>query len=203
MCFANAPAIGDRVTTEMTVFVDMDGVLVDFVGAVCRLFHKDPEQLPEWDWSKGRSLHVPLGLEKESDMWEVIDRHGPSFWASLEPYPWWRELLHWCGQLGKTYLCSTPSLSNYSVDGKLLWIHKHLGKLFRNYIFTAAPKHLLANSRSVLIDDYGSTIEKFCKAGGHGILFPQPWNDAPTKGNPLMAIQPQLNALYMTHVYRE
>jgi hypothetical protein len=48
---------------------------------------------------------------------------------------------------------------------------------FRNYVMGPA-KHLCANSKHVLIDDYDRNINNFKAAGGHTILFPQFWNVA-------------------------
>ena len=62
------------------IFVDVDGVLADFIGGVRGVF--PPEMFDEqatgeyevWRW---------LGMTKER-FWSVIDRLGPAFWADLK-----------------------------------------------------------------------------------------------------------------------
>lgn len=34
----------------------------------------------------------------------------------------------------------------------------------------------MAKSGAILIDDYDVNVNKFVTAGGHAVLFPQPWN---------------------------
>ena len=61
-----------------SIYLDLDGVLANFVkGAVTMAFHKSEleyadilDNWPEGEWS----VHVPLGLNSESEIWDEIDR---------------------------------------------------------------------------------------------------------------------------------
>jgi 5'(3')-deoxyribonucleotidase len=63
-----------------------------------------------------------------------------------------------------------------SYTGKALWVNKWIPVFNKRFIITHAPKHLLAGSDTLLIDDKDQNIEEFVAAGGQGILVPRPWN---------------------------
>lgn len=156
---------------KYTIFLDMDGVLSDFVGACGELFDFDPKTLNQW------SIERHVGIEPK-EFWGKIDRHSPRFWAEMEEYPWARTLytyLRGNEQFGTVYICTTPSQSPDSLRGKMYWLQKRMGKNFRDYVLTP-HKHLLAHPGAILIDDSPGNINKFREAGGQGIVFPQPWN---------------------------
>ena len=46
---------------------------------------------------------------------------------------------------------------------------------FRDFLI-GPPKWICARPDQLLIDDNDTNIDNFRDRGGHGILFPQPWN---------------------------
>lgn len=154
---------------DKPTFVDMDGVLCDFVGAAFRRIGRSvPLEQVQWD------IHEQLGLSAD-DFWELLDGHDASqFWLHIDPYPWFGELLaalegkRWC-------ILSTPSQNPGCVKGKVEWLNKHIAPNFRDYILTPR-KHFAASPGAVLIDDNEDNCRQFAAAGGRSILFPQPWN---------------------------
>ena len=154
------------------VFVDLDGVLADFVGAALEL-HGRPDVLDNWppgEWNISAVLGVSSG-----EFWKALDRQGAGFWESLEPFPWTFELLDTIGKVAPFTILTCPSLDPGCLDGKVRWLHRHLGRSFRDFLI-GPSKHLLARPEFVLIDDSDRNIARFREHHGHGILFPQIWN---------------------------
>lgn len=151
----------------MTVFLDMDGVLCDFVAAAGNAFAAKNFNPSEFDVCK--QLGVSL-----SSFWKKIDQ-TPDFWINLKPYPWFHELVDFVEQRSDFFLLSAPSLDSSSYAGKREWVEKYFGRHFNRLILTK-HKYLLADPNAVLIDDSEKNCQKFEDAGGRIILFPQPWN---------------------------
>ena len=159
------------------IFLDMDGVLVDFVSAALAC-HGAPDLLDNWppgEWS------VPqvLGISKE-EFWRAIDAQGHVFWANLCPYPWTRQLVDMVASLDPGWTIATaPSRNPACPQGKISWMRSHLdegnGRPFMRFMI-GRDKHALAAPRCILVDDSDEKIDAFNEAGGIGILFPQPWN---------------------------
>ncbi len=154
------------------VFLDMDGVLTDFVGAMLRLLGRE-EALQSWPpgvWDMPQALRM-----EPAELWGRIAREGERFWAELEAYPWVDELLGLVAQFAPFTILSSPSSQPESLSGKLRWLQKRFGPAFRDYLI-GPPKHLCARPDVVLIDDSDENVSRFRLNGGHAILFPQPWN---------------------------
>lgn len=158
------------------LFLDLDGVLADFTRASLRL-HNGEHLLENWPVGE-RDIPKVLGISRTA-YWKQIDSAGQAFWESLEPYPWFDELIALAQETAPFALLTAPSLSPSSLAGKAAWIQKHFpkqnGRIFRDFLITS-QKHLLATPGRVLIDDSEAMVQSFQNAGGHGILFPQVWN---------------------------
>jgi 5'(3')-deoxyribonucleotidase len=155
------------------IYLDMDGVLCDWVGAALRV-HNRMEVLDAWPQGEWDIAKV-LGMEPE-DFWRRIDHRSEGFWATLSPYPWMRRLVELLESLAAPItIASAPSDDPFSAAGKLIWINKHLPQFAQRYQL-GLEKHLLARPDTLLIDDNERTVEDFLAAGGLAMLFPQPWN---------------------------
>ena len=152
------------------IFLDLDGVIVDFATASLRL-HNRLDVLHDWppgEWS----ISKLIGLS-ESDFWQPIDFAGEHFWSDLGSYHWKQELYDACGD--KFTICTSPSYAASSCAGKKVWLNREFGRGFRNYVLTS-QKHLMAKPGHLLIDDNDNNVKNFREHGGRAILFPQPWN---------------------------
>jgi len=163
-----------------TIFLDMDGVLANFVMGACKLFERDYDQTIR-EWPKGEyGIEKVFGVSR-SEFWKKVDSRGTHFWSSLPEYPEAGDLTVASLKFGDTYVATTPSLSSDSMAGKLAWmdrIGKQLrskGEAFRNYVLTP-HKHLLAGPESLLIDDSVENVNLFVERGGEAILVSRPWN---------------------------
>ena len=159
---------------DKIIFLDMDGVLVDFMTGALKLF--DRVDLLE-DWPEGcESVYKALGI-LSSEFWDKVHNEGPDFWANLEPYPWFQYLMHGASCHGEVFLLTSPSRHPSCVAGKKMWINKWLKPNYRNYIFCPGEhKHLMADSNRILIDDFESTCNAFGQSGGTFFIFGRPWN---------------------------
>lgn len=156
----------------MHIFLDMDGVMVDFTSSVLRLVRR-PDLLADWRPRGCYDLAQVLGVPQE-----YIGENAyanVNFWKNMQPYPWLHKLLKICQQYGSITIASDPGLYAEAAAGKIEWMSRHLPALSDRLLLTS-HKQLLANVNSILIDDSDKNVVEFRKAGGWGILFPQPWN---------------------------
>lgn len=157
----------------MRCFLDLDGVLVNFVGGALRLLGRtlDPYPAGEWDF------HRHLGLT-DDDFWGQITRGGAHFWADLEWLPDGREVHEAVdaafGPEG-VYLLSSPSQDPQSLAGKAMWVQRHLPQ-YRRRLLLGVCKEAVAHPGVLLVDDSDANVAAFRCAGGAAILVPRPWN---------------------------
>ena len=158
----------------MNVYLDMDGVIVDFGGGCLKAHGK--EDLSNSD-IKEFYFYKDWGMSDE-EFWEPIQTK--EFWESLEWTPWGRDffeslsMLEECGDIDRLEIVTRPAFQYPgTVEGKLAWINKNIHG-FERVTFTR-DKHLMAKT-GVLIDDSQKNYDEFVQAGGAAILFPQPWN---------------------------
>jgi len=158
-----------------TIYLDMDGVLANFVGAAARAFGFTEAELLK-RWVPGEySVHKPLGLEAEHLLWARLNLKGRSFWSEIELYPWAEELWALCSSFAPTFIATSPARDPDSSAGKVEWLQRWRGTEFRDYVITP-KKELLATPGALLIDDLEANVDKWRERGGRAVLFPQIWN---------------------------
>jgi hypothetical protein len=172
------------------IFVDMDGVLCDFISAAFEVHGKKYDALtyPKLEWS----IASVLGIT-EDEFWRVIDDGKHRFWPGIKRYPWANELLTQVSAMAPVALLSTPSKSAFCHSGKRVWVDEHAPDF---ELILCKSKHFLAAPGRVLIDDNDGNIKKWRDNGGIGILFPQPWNaNHPFTDDPLGHVVEQLHII--------
>lgn len=165
---------------SITIYVDMDGVLFDFVGAACKIHNRSTEDIHEWDFFKEWGM-------SDDEFWKPIVSIGHEFWENLPLYPHAMDLLKVVEKYDPDWsILSSPAGVGHTYNGNLDYtecvtgksasITKHFGVnvLFRS-IFTR-KKERLAIPGSILIDDNDKTVENFTSSHALGLLFPQKWN---------------------------
>ncbi len=165
---SGTPAAATRAPLAL---IDLDGVLVDFVGSMSRALNlpwKPEECRGEYD--PGKMFGVPTDL---------FSLFGPDFWEAADWMPdgreIWSTVLRLFGE-ENVYLCSSPTHESSSPMGKLRWIERNLdGKWSRRYIFTPC-KAVLARRGVMLVDDCDAIVQSFQAADGRAVLVPRPWN---------------------------
>lgn len=166
------------------IFLDMDGVLCDFIGAAFAAHGQrfDPETYPKGVWD----CESVIGCNDADEFWQRIDFAGEAFWENLDPYPWASDLVERLCNMDLVTISTSPSRSPYSYSGKRRWLQKHgfdrIDSMF------GKSKHLLASTGRVLIDDGEHNTTKWEAAGGVAVLVPQPWNN----GDPVDEMVPHI-----------
>lgn len=159
----------------MTILLDMDGVLCDYYGAVCRLLGRDPWPYTcepnKWNWFSQWGM-------TDADVAPLMD-HG--FYANLDWTPDGQRIVELAEQrvgADNVYLLTSPWETPGCRDGKAEWIRRNLpGYERRSMIGT--PKHLCSRPDAVLIDDSESNCRKFASVKNHpgvAVVLPRPWN---------------------------
>ena len=141
------------------IFVDLHGVLVDFVGQCNTRFdvdiYADPKHHGDW--------YAPAKVIP--DFAEQISVQGDNFWAEMPLLPGAHELL---ASYKDPVILSTLWGNPASYAGTKALIEKHFPDV--PFIF-ADKKHVLA-AGNTLVDDKDENIDQWRRAGGIGIQVP-------------------------------
>ncbi len=177
------------------IFLDMDGVISDFVTASLTLhgWNGSTEDLPPGDRDMARVVGVT-----RSHFWSLIDAQGADFWATLPPFPWFADLVGLVREFAPMTILTSPSLSPSCLEGKVRWLYTHFpkvnGRCFSDFLI-GNQKYLLAAPGRVLLDDTESHVNAFREAGGNAILFPQRWNRNHAVDDRIAYVRTELNAI--------
>jgi hypothetical protein len=157
---------------KYTLFVDLDGVLVDFDKGYNDLtgvstHHADKQGRDEfWDLYKN---NLKLKNIPEKKYWHKLPwtKDGKTLWGYVKKY--------------NPYILTAPAINpklpkeqrykpefNQSIQGKIEWV-KRLDNMKDIYFKAAAHKHEKAGPNKILIDDRKDTIDRWNEAGGIGI----------------------------------
>jgi len=169
----------------MKIFVDMDGVLSDFVDGMLTAHDCWIEAKGKDVWfirhKSGARLKWPQG---EYRLDRVLNMPGSRFWKPAdytffwETLPLMRDGIKMINRLPDPYILTSPSLSPASASGKMIWIRRYLPNLYRRLLIVPAPEKYLLAEGNLLIDDSDVNCSRWGVAGGQAILWPQWWNTA-------------------------
>lgn len=155
------------------VHLDLDGVLVDFVGGFQRaLGLKPPDPWPAACYDS----FAAHGLKETSELWNTFDTED--FWANLD---WMPDGLNILRILESKFrkeniaICTSPTRNPGCAAGKVRWIQKHLPEYSRRF-FIGTSKHLAGGEGGLLIDDSDHNVKKYRAYKGQAILVPRVWN---------------------------
>lgn len=162
----------------MNIFVDIDGVLADFVGAALAV-HKAENPWKVNSKNLGNYDLVKLLNMNPNKFWDPLNSHD--FWSSLDPLPDGLSLLEFLEEnfpADKIYLATSPTLSPFCSSGKHEWVDRHLPRYSRKLFIGAAKEAFAQVPGALLIDDSDVNVKKFLGEGGKAILWPALWNSA-------------------------
>jgi hypothetical protein len=154
------------------LFLDMDGVIVDFEEGVRKRYNAAWWYPTEWK----------IPYEKFSTNFKTFwaDLNNEIFWAYL---PWTEDgkrVVSLVEPFRPTIL--TASLLPQATAGKLYWLKKNYPDTMKEgqrRVLIAnghEAKQSVAGPGKILIDDNEDNIADWEAAGGAGILYPRPWN---------------------------
>lgn len=153
----------------MTTFLDVDGLVCDLTGELCRERGRDPATWPAGVYDLSTVLGVPA-----DELWR--DR-SEAWWAGLPTLPWASALVAEVERLsfGRWAFLTAPVADPRSAAGKLRWLRARFPTA---RVFVGAHKELLASPGCghVLVDDHDANVEAFQVAGGLAITWPARWN---------------------------
>lgn len=151
-------------TTKIEIFVDLDGVLVDFEKKALEI----AGYLPEYSTD-------PTKKKLRGDFWKMIAVHvkkGNKFFEEMHPmedaHVLWDYIKH-----REPTICSATGHIRGAKEEKREWVRKNLGEpaFFRaQFVRDASQKGQHALPGRVLIDDRQKALDSFIAAGGMGIL---------------------------------
>lgn len=156
--------------SDPVCYLDMDGVLVDFVTGAHKLHGKMPFRMSEIDWNFDKGFDIPA--EK---FWGDM---GREFWANLDWTPEGKDLLRGIEKIFGAHnvaLLSSPIQTDGCRDGKADWVRRHIPQ-YEDRLMTGRNKFLFAGPTKVLVDDHDKNLTQFCLGGGRTVRVPRPWN---------------------------
>jgi hypothetical protein len=157
------------------IFLDLDGVIRDWVRGVIKWYDLDcmAQDVLTWSWFEKYVEH----LMTPKEFWEG---QTSTFWETLpftQEAPMILDVMNYIQKSGNTsvFLLTSPTLS--SAGATQSWIRKNMPKYFsdKRYII-GPPKYACASKNSILIDDAEHNVFPFAEWGGYGFLYPRPWN---------------------------
>ncbi len=160
----------------MKILLDLDGVLVDFVGGACKAHGRPNPYAEPLVATAGRYGMDEIWGMGAAKFWKPLK--DPKFWEGLEFMPDAEVLLEVCEQaVGAENVCllTSPSLGSGPVLGKANWIGKRMPG-YRLRFLIGSAKTFCAHSGSVLVDDSDHNVDAFRNAGGHAVMVPRAWN---------------------------
>jgi hypothetical protein len=140
------------------LFVDLDGVLVDFDKEMERIGFP--------------SSAVETDKKMKARFWHNVGRmahHGHEFWGVMDPMPDADVLWNYIKKYTPAILSATGHVGNAEQE-KRVWVKKHIGDVVVHLVRKSGDKAQFAAPNHILIDDRAKSIEPWIAAGGIGIL---------------------------------
>jgi len=140
------------------VYIDMDGVLVDFFDAWAKL-------MGEKSFRDIKDINKGLQAIRDED----------DFWLKLKPTPNAGKLLALVRELKGSYAILSSPLADdpRSEPHKRMWVEKNLKQFPPKKVIITGNKAKYAQQSdgtpNILIDDFGQNIDKWNAAGGIGV----------------------------------
>lgn len=148
--------------TNIKIFVDLDGVLANFVGGARRL-------IPEYSEEK-----YDTDPKFKKMMWKTIrdySEDGGELWYELDLLPDAMTLWNYVKDYDPEILTATGDPKYNAGQQKFRWVAEKFGSHIPvNLTRKAAEKAQHACEKCVLIDDKEKAINPWKEAGGTGIL---------------------------------
>ncbi|MBR5154456.1 MAG: hypothetical protein IKW58_01890 [Alphaproteobacteria bacterium] len=134
------------------IFLDMDGVLVDFDGEFERKHGILPYKLPR------------------QELWQIV-LDTKDYWVDLPKLSDADELVSYLSKFGFKILTGLPQYGfDKAEKEKKMWLDKHYGIKEGVICCLSKDKQIYGKEGDILIDDRAPNIERWVEMGGIGIL---------------------------------
>lgn len=143
------------------LFVDLDGVLVDFNSLAYKIAGIRPSD-------------VSTDKKAKSRFWSRINHHAKTnpFFSAMQPMEDAFTLWQYIERHNPTICSATGSTPNAEAE-KRLWVKNHLGAQYATdalIVSRSADKARYAHATHILIDDRRHSVDPWIQAGGIAIL---------------------------------
>jgi len=173
------------------VFLDMDGVLSDFVSASIDFYNLGIKHEDVIHWDTLHEIYSAKTGRTKSDFWEDL---SVKFWSEMPKTRECDKILALVSEYSPIILTAPPMSEKAigdCVTGKLMWIKKFIPEYFYSARFMiGARKDRCAHKGAVLIDDNNENCWGWNDKGGSAVLVPRPWNQL-AGDNTLLSVQTQ------------
>jgi 5'(3')-deoxyribonucleotidase len=143
---------------QYKIYVDLDGVLVDFDAEMERIGFKRQD--------------VEGNSKAKSRFWQTVGRlarEGQPFWGVMKPMVDADQLWNYVKKYDAEILSATGHVGN-AVEEKHAWVKQHIGNVPTHLVRKSENKAEFAAANHILIDDRAKSIDPWVAAGGIGIL---------------------------------
>lgn len=152
----------NKIRKDVTLFIDLDGVLFDFVRGIKTI-------VPDYDEKRYKS-----DSRYRRKMWDAVIRYsekGGKLWFDLPLMDDAKELWDYVKQFDHEILTATGKTETNAGQQKRDSVKKHFGDGVKiNLVKQAKEKATFAKEGDILIDDQPKAINPWKAAGGTGIL---------------------------------
>lgn len=181
----------------MKIFLDMDGVLVDFMRPVMAVHGIRYDMYPVeagWDIMEAVGILAPEKKLTVSEFWAPCDR---KFWAGLPKTNLCDTLIRTVeGYVGaENVALLTSAMWPEAAAGKVDWVMSNYPQ-YQSRLIMGTAKEFMAGPDRLLIDDRDKNVEDFRAAGGRAIKVPRPWNTLWRKRLPASYVLGQLAIMF-------
>ncbi len=163
------------------IFIDVDGVLADFVGAALQRINS--ARGTDWKTTDVTSWSFKGILNSEGEIWKFTRDDGIfyRFWRDLRPYPWAKGLVGATRYTGRevAFLTTLPYFQPESFKSRYFWLEEQFGNLIKSpgeRMIVTSRKDLVFHEKDIAIDDNPTNIKLARQIGAIGLALAQPWN---------------------------
>ncbi len=145
---------------KYNIYVDMDGVLCDFLKSASKVTGYDIDDFQ--DWGKIRK-----------NAWSMVADEGIKFWSNLNWNKGGKKLWTYIAKYNPSILSAHPIAhenKQYAIAGKSKWVSDHLWDVNKVHLVRGIDKQKFATPNSILIDDYKRNVKQWISKGGIGIV---------------------------------